>query len=288
MGYCASIGKDGKMKLHTHVFGGMVLLACSLHLFAKVENDSIQRVDAKNVQVICLNDERKRPFAELWDRYKASSLDEYRQLLATLMTEREKTEVTDSIDREICASFEAEPSSTNALFLGLCTSERSRRLLLESKDHPDPAVRDSVRLALARRGDSDYARQFIQQYQASPISRKLTVALAKDREATKTVRRLEYIGTPDALTALFDGAASHALAEEPFSGSNRVIVHSTTLQNFRDFMIAMGVSIPDTVSTGRELANWWKENRERLVALMRQKGSTLPRIRGTRFGIGYL
>jgi len=89
----------------------MVLLACSLHLFAKVENDSIQRVDAKNVQVICLNDERKRPFAELWDRYKASSLDEYRQLLATLMTEREKTEVTDSIDREICASFEAEPSS---------------------------------------------------------------------------------------------------------------------------------------------------------------------------------
>jgi len=227
------------------------------------------------------------PLAEIWSG-QAHDRGMQGKSLLTCLAQRSTSEVTSDLDNDICASFEAEPSSTNALFLGLCTSERSRRLLLESKDHPDPAVRDSVRLALARRGDSDYTRQFIQQYQANPISRKLTVALAKDREAKETVRRLEYIGTPDALTALFDGAASHALAEEPFSGSNRVIVHSTTLQNFRDFMIAMGVSIPDTVSTGRDLANWWKENRERLVALMRQKESTLPRIRGTRFGIGYL
>jgi hypothetical protein len=111
---------------------------------------------------------------------------------------------------------------------------------------------------------------------------------AHDSAPKNTVRRLEYIGTPDALTALFDGTASHALADEPFSGSNGVSAHSTALRNFRDFMTALGVSIPDTVSTGRDLANWWKENRERLVELMRQKESTLPRIRGTRFGICYL
>lgn len=224
--------------------------------------------------------------AEVWCKRSQMRGNGGRSLIAVL-AQRHHRDMTQDLDDSVCGSFGVAPSRTNALFLGLCNSERSHRLLVESEDHPDPMLRDSVRLALARRGNRTYTREFIANYQSNAISRELTVQNAKDRTAVEAIRRLEYIGSPDAVMALFDSAASHAL-DGSKSEQRWVVVHSNALRNLRDYLNAAGVTVADEVLTERDLAVWWNTNRESVAKVLREKVGTLPRLKGTRLVVSYL
>ena len=253
----------------------MVLLACSLHLFAEVENDSIQYIDAKSVPVIRLNDERQKPFAELWDKYKASSSAAYRRVIVSLMTERENMEVTDSIDCEICSSFAENQTADAALLLGMCNSGRSRDLLRQHTEATDTELAEACRLGLARRGDKAAEAFFIEKY----VEQSRGQAKGTDRNQTdaliESICRLEYIGSVDAILAVFDSVGSDSI-----SSADGVTVKRDTAANMRAFLAQVGAPVPPA-SSGKELKQWWDENRGAVSKVLRDK-KDLPRLKMSR------
>lgn len=262
-------------QLRIHVFGGMTLLACSLHLFAKVENDSIQRVDAKSVPVIRLNDERQRPLAELWDKYKASSSAEYRRVIVSLMTERENMEVTDSIDLEICSSFAEIPTADAALLLGMCSSGRSRDLLKRHTEATDTELAEACRLGLARRGDKAAEAFFTERHVEQSGGQTKRAGGNQVDALIASICRLEYIGSVDAILAVFDSVGLDAI-----SSADGVTVKRDTATNMRTFLAQVGAPVPPA-SSEKELKQWWAENRDAVGKILRDK-KDLPRLKASR------
>lgn len=271
-----ALERTGKLtQLRIHVFGGMALLACSLHLSAEAENDSMQRVDAKSVPVIRLNDGRQRPFAELWDKYKASPSAEYRRVIVSLMTERENMEVTDSIDRDICSSFAEIPTADAALLLGMCNSGRSRDLLRQHTEATNAELAEACRLGLARRGDKAAEAFFIEKYVEQSRGQTKGADGNQVDALIASVCRLEYIGSVDAILAVFDSVGLDAI-----SSADGVAVKRDTAANMRAFLAQVGVPVPSAPSE-KELKQWWGENRDAVGKILRDK-KDLPRLKMSR------
>jgi len=255
--------------------GCMTFLLYCLHLFAEAGTDSVQRVDPESVPVVCLRDERQSSLSALWDKYKASSSAKHRRVVMALLTDRPNTEVSDSIDREICAHFAEDPTADTALLLGMCHSDRSRNLLEQYTTATDMELAEACRLGLARQGDKAAEALFIEKYvqQAEGQTRK---AGGNGVDALiASICRLEYIGSADAILAVFDSVGSDAMAS-----ADDVTVNRNTAANMRAFLTQVGVSVPSGLSEDA-LAQWWDENRDAIGEILREK-KDLPRLKKSR------
>ena len=170
--------------------------------------DETTSATADRVQIVNRVQEESKSLEVLWQQYKATTSLEYRRMTLMIMTSRPSREMTPEIDREVCNRFEKAPDPDLAMLLGMCTSERSLHLLSTHEKALDQSLANAVRLALARRGDANMERAFIEEFLRQPAGKGASVDWATDKASGDSIRNLEYIGSPQCVLALFDSAVS--------------------------------------------------------------------------------
>lgn len=253
----------------------MISSLCAAHVCAQMVSNGIQRVDAASVPVIKLEAEEQRPLPDLWEKYKASPNPEYKRVIGALMTQRSNAAVTSELDGEICEAFAKHPTEETALLLGMCNSTRSHDLLKRNSGSEDPKLAEARRLALARRGDKHAEDSFVDSYRQQLKNRTGASGRAYVDQLMSAVDNLEYIGSVEAILAVFDSVGSQEM-----DSHNDVVVTRNTTANMRTFLDEVGVPVPADLDE-EELAQWWKQNRAVVQETLRD-AEHLPRLKKSR------
>ena len=227
--------------------------------------------DTQAVRVVNINQMKTNSFANLWCQYRVNR----DWVVLRIMIGRSSCEITEQTDQEICDLFNSAPTGQLALLLGMCNSGRSRDLLRQHTEATDTELAEACRLGLARRGDKAAEALFIEKYveqsggQAKGTDRNQTDALIE------SICRLEYIGSVDAILTVFDSVGLDAM-----SSADGVTVERDTAANMRAFLAQVGAPVPPA-SSGKELKQWWDENRGAVSKVLRDK-KDLPRLKMSR------
>jgi len=181
--------------------------------------------------------------------------------------------VPEELDAEICGAFASSQTVYRALFLGLCESLESLKLLESALTNGNATVRDEARMALARRGNREYEEMFIRRYASHPIATNLTPAVARDKSTWAVVRPMLYIGSVACVAALFDSIPPREYARDG------VRVSFVSVADMRTYLAAAGIEIPEEGTSDEKMRVWWRSNRAAILAKLRAKDpKTLPRL----------
>ncbi|MEI6809296.1 MAG: hypothetical protein WCN95_11300 [bacterium] len=194
-------------------------------------------------------------------------------LSALALSELAPGKVPEALDAEICRAFASSQAVYRALFLGLCESSESLKLLEGALTNGNPAVVEEAQMALARRGNSAYEEMFIRRYVSHPIATNMTPALARDKSSSAAYRPLFYIGSPACMAALFD-----SIPQRQYN-VNGVRITFMTVGRMRRYFAAAGIEIPGNETTDEQVLMWWRNNRESILMKLRARDpKTLPRM----------
>ena len=253
----------------------IMLSLCAVYVCAQMVSNGIQRVEAASVPVIRLEEEDQRSLPDLWEKYKASPNPQYKRVIGALMTHRSNAAVTSELDDEICEAFVEQPTDEMALLLGMCNSTRSHDLLKRNSVSEDPKLAEACRLALARRGDKHAEDSFIDSYRQQSMKRIGVTDREHGVQQMSAVNKLEYIGSLEAILAVFDSVGSQEMGSH-----NDIVVSRNTMENMRAFLSVIGVSVPPDLNE-KELAQWWKQNRAAVKQTLRDTDD-LPHLKKSR------
>lgn len=220
--------------------------------------------------------EEKKSFPVVWQRCKTASSPELRRALVMMLAARPNREVTAEIDRELCSRFESSADPDTALLLGMCASDGSLQLLAGRERADSCELRNAVRLALARRGNSEAETAFVEEFLRQAVGRGEPVNWAMDQKSRECVRNLEYIGSPKCLLAFCEATVSiqaQEMGKAPFTAGSALPMVAIMM----DFLGRIGLPMP-AHSNRLELMDWWTSNRAIMCARLNDKAEELPRL----------
>jgi hypothetical protein len=199
----------------------------------------------------------------LYDRSHIACIGTLAGISATNMTAEFESEIY-----HVCLATQTVDS---LLFLGLGTSQMSRVLLEGAATNADCSIAEAAQLALARRGDAGCERVLLRHFYARPESTNVLHLLCVDaREAREVLASLHYVGSAECWAALFDMALLSG--EDHIRTADGVKKISTPRgEDIKWFMDAVGISIPDGISSGIEIVFWWRNNRETILKELKGK-----------------
>jgi hypothetical protein len=192
-------------------------------------------------------------FNDLWKTYLTGNPLQKAKVVCSL-NQIPKVFVSNQLEIDICSTFSDNPTADKALFLGMCKSSNSLDLLNRSITNNSLDVERAVKLALARRGNQEYEALFIRQYVSHPISQKATLNLIKDPSSYQVIWDLKYIGSPNSIATLFDSVGTPREYD-----SKNISISRITPTDIQNFLRAVGVDVPDTITTDQRMATWWKK-----------------------------
>lgn len=256
----------------------IVFLSCSIPLCAQSNTNSIKRLEPRKDTVIRLNDDAQNTIAVLWKKYKLSSSQKYKQVIAVLMTDRLNTDISVTMDSEICHVFIEEPTAEMAWLLGMCSSSSSWDLLKQYAYAKNTKLAEACQLGLARRGNKTAEILFVNKYALQVESyKKASEQQQADALAVLLVLtwKLEYIGRAESILTVFDSVGSNVI-----TAGNDIVVLRNTAENMRKYLVQIGVFVPKFLIE-KEFAEWWADNRDCISGILHNK-KELPRLKSSR------